>query len=69
MYNSTNVLRTYWTSLVTQAVKKISGGKEKKSACNTGNWGLIPGAGRYPGEGNGNPLKYYGLRNPMDRRA
>ena len=31
--------------------------------------GLIPGLGRSPGEGNGNPLQYSCLGNPMDRRA
>ena len=31
--------------------------------------GLIPGSGRSPGEGNGNPLQYSGLENPMDRGA
>ena len=31
--------------------------------------GLIPGSGRSPGEGNGNPLQYSYLENPMDRRA
>ena len=31
--------------------------------------GLIPGLGRCPGEGNGNPLQYSGLQNPMDRGA
>ena len=31
--------------------------------------GLIPGSGRSPGEGNGNPLQYYCLENPMDRGA
>ena len=31
--------------------------------------GLIPGSGRYPGEGNGNPLQYSHLGNPMDRGA
>ena len=29
--------------------------------------GLIPGLGRYPGEGNGNPLQYSCLENPLDR--
>ena len=29
--------------------------------------GLIPGSGRFPGEGNGNPLQYFSLENPMDR--
>ena len=31
--------------------------------------GLIPGSGRYPGEGNGNPLQYSHLENTMDRAA
>ena len=31
--------------------------------------GSIPGLGRFPGEGNGNPLQYYRLENPMDRGA
>ena len=31
--------------------------------------GLIPDLGRSPGEGNGNPLQYSGLENPMDRGA
>ena len=41
----------------------------RESACNSGNSGLIPGLGRSPGEGNGNPLQYSGLENPMDRGA
>ena len=41
----------------------------KESACNAGDVGLIPGLGRSPGEGNGNPLQYSCLENPMDRRA
>ena len=41
----------------------------KSSACNAGDLGLIPGLGRSPGEGNGNPLKYSCLENPMDRGA
>ena len=35
----------------------------------TGDEGLIPGSGRNPGEGNGNPLQYFCLENPMDRGA
>ena len=38
----------------------------KASACNAGNQGLIPGSGRAPEEGNGNPLGYSCLENPMD---
>ena len=39
------------------------------NAGNTGDKGLIPGSGRSPGGGNGNPLQYSCLENPMDRRA
>ena len=41
----------------------------KESACNVGDLGSIPGSGRSPGEGNGNPLQYSCLENPMDRGA
>ena len=36
---------------------------------NAGDAGSIPGSGRSPGGGNGNPLQYSCLKNPMDRRA
>ena len=39
----------------------------KESACNAGNPGLIPRLERYPGRGNGNPLRYSCLGNLMDR--
>ena len=39
----------------------------KESACNAGDVGSIPGSGRSPGEGNGNPLQYSCLENAMDR--
>ena len=39
------------------------------NAGNAGDAGLIPGLGRFPGEGNGNLLQYSCLENPMDRRA
>ena len=46
------------------------GGSEvKASACNVGDLGLIPGLGRAPGEGSGNPLQYSCLENPMDGGA
>ena len=41
----------------------------KESACNAGNLGLIPGLGRCPEEGNGYPIPYSCLENPMDRGA
>ena len=39
------------------------------SAGETGDSGSIPGSGRSPGEGNGNPVQYSCLENPMDREA
>ena len=39
----------------------------KEFACDAGDLGLIPGSGRSPGEGNGNPLQYSCLENPTDR--
>ena len=41
----------------------------KMSAYNAGDLGSIPGSGRSPGEGNGNPLWYPCLENPMDREV
>ena len=41
----------------------------KESACNAGDLGSIPGSVRSPGEGNGNPLQYSCLENPIDREA
>ena len=41
------------------------GSDGKASACNARDLGLIPGLGRSPGEGNGNPLQYSCLENPM----
>ena len=41
----------------------------KESACNAGDPGLTPGSERSPGGGNGNPLQYPCLENPMDRGA
>ena len=46
------------------------GGSEgKASACNAGDPGSIPGSGRSPGEGNGNPLQHSCLENTMERGA
>ena len=39
------------------------------NAGDTGDMGLIPGSERPPGRGNGNPLRYFCLENPMDREA
>ena len=43
------------------------GSDGKASACNAGDPGSIPGLGKSSGEGNGNPLQYSCLENPMDR--
>ena len=40
----------------------------KESVCSAGDPGLIPGSGRCPGEGSGNPLQYSCLENPMDKQ-
>ena len=54
-------LDMFKTSLVAQTVKA--------SGYNVGDLGSIPGSGRSPGEGNGNPLQYSCLENPMDGGA
>ena len=59
--------------MITKGVRRFRGfpgGSEvKASACNVGDPGSIPGLGRSPGEGNGNPLQYSCLENPMDGGA
>ena len=55
-----------------QCMTKFTTKKKKEFTCNardTGDVGLIPGLGRSPGEGNGNPLQYSCLGNSMDRGA
>ena len=47
----------------------LSGKKKKNPSVNAGDTGSIPGSGRSPGEGHGNPLQYSCLGNPMDRGA
>ena len=41
----------------------------KESSHNAGDPGSIPGSGRFPGEGNGNPLQYSCPENPRDRQS
>ena len=50
-------------------MSKAGGSDGKASACSVGEPGSIPGLGKSPGEGNGNPLQYACLENPMDREA
>ena len=56
---SYSTLPSIWASLVAQLVKNVP--------ANSGDAGSIPGSGRPPGEGNGNPLQYSCLENSMDR--
>ena len=49
---------------------RFPGGSDgKEPACHVGDQGSIPGSGRSPGEGNGYPLQYFCLENPMDGGA
>ena len=50
-------------------VLKMHGSDGKESACNARDPGSIPGSGKSPGEGNGNPLHYSCLENPKDKGA
>ena len=52
---------TIWASLVAQ--------DGKQSTCHTGDLGSIPGLGRTPAGGHGNPFQYSCLENPMDKGA
>ena len=47
----------------------LGGSDDKESICNAGDLGLIPGLGRFSGEGNEKPHQYSCLENPMDRGA
>ena len=56
--------------IIKKKIRDFSGGSDGKvSAYNVGDLGLIPGLGRSSGEGNGNPLQYSCLGNPMDGGA
>ena len=52
-----------------QSVGFPGGSDGKEYACNAGDLGSIPGLGRSPGGGHGNPLQYSCLEDPMDRGA
>ena len=59
-----------WKPFALGFSKGFPGGSEVKvSACSAGDLGSIPGSGRSPGEGNGNPLQYSCLENPMEGGA
>ena len=56
-------------TLIQVALGFPGGSDDEASAYNAGGLGSIPGSGRSPGEGNGNPLQYSFLENPMDGEA
>ena len=69
-YSSILASRTSHPKKELKEILGFPGGSEvKASACNAGDTSSIPGLGRSPGEGNGNPLQYSCLENPMDRGA
>ena len=56
-----------WQTQNARNSRQVKGGSDgKASAYNAGDQGSIPGSGRSPGEGNGSPLQYSCLENPMD---
>ena len=60
----------YCSELIADLEEEFPGGSDgKASAHNAGDQGSIPGLGRSRGEGNGNPIQYSCLENPMDRGA
>ena len=75
MQHNASVIGQLFSLKNTYGVLKITthyfpGGSDgKASIYNVGDPGSIPGLGRSPGEGNGNPLQDYCLENPMDRGA
>ena len=58
-----------FTFIIIIIIDLIFGSNSKASAYNAGDPGSIPGLGRSPGEGNGNPLQFFCLENPMDGGA
>ena len=58
-------MRNLVLNMVAQSVKNLRAVQE--ISCNAGDLGWIPGSGRCPGEGNGSPLQFSCLENPMDR--
>ena len=56
-----------WGSSLGESPGFLGGSDGKESACNAGELGLIPGSGRSPGKGNGNPLQYSCLESSMNR--
>ena len=65
-----NINSINFIGLLRESNDLLYGGSDgKESTCNAGDLGSISGSGRSPGEGNGNPLQYSCLENPMDKGA
>ena len=63
-------LKRFSSNSSSSGMEGFPGGSDSKEfACNVGDLGLIPGLGRSPGGGHGNPLQYSSWRIPMDRGA
>ena len=81
LWNILNVIKVFWKRyksihnyfiifLTLNSGLVFPGGPEsKESACNAGDLGLVSGLGRSPEKGNGNPLQYSCLENPMNKGA
>ena len=69
MFFRSNTLTVFLKSIEYQYFLNSGSSEVKASACNAGDLGSIPGSGRSPGEGNGNPLQYSCMENPMDGGA
>ena len=65
LYSKVNLLYVYIYPLLFGFFSSVG----KESACSAGDQGSVPGSGRSPGEGNGYPLQYSCLENPMNREA
>ena len=63
------ILILVYFSILPYTMSFPGGSEVKASACNARDLGSIPGSGRCPGEGNGNPLQYSCQENPMDGGA
>ena len=67
--NSLRLGIVFYYSFYTSILGFLGGSDGEEFTCNAGDPGLIPGLGRSPGEGNGYPLQYSCLENPVDRGA
>ena len=68
VWNDPHLFYLYMGVYTYICIYTFPGGSDgKESVCNAGDPGLIPGLGKTPGEGTGNPLQYSCLENAMDR--